>query len=93
MHAVVHHTRADGTPYPEEECEIYMAVRKGTASHITEEVLWRADGTSFPAEYWSYPMYQAGELVGAVVTFLDISDRKRAELALQPIGREIPKAV
>jgi PAS domain S-box-containing protein len=46
-------------------------------------VLWRADGTSFQAEYWSYPMYKTGELVGAVVTFLDISDRKRAEQALR----------
>lgn len=83
MHAVMHHTRADGTPYPEQECEIYAAVREGTASHVTDEVLWRADGTSFSAEYWSYPMHRAGELVGAVVTFLDTSDRKRAELALR----------
>ncbi len=83
MHAVLHHTRADGTPYPEQECEIYVAVRKGTPSHVTDEVLWCADGTSFSAEYWSYPMYRAGERVGAVVTFLDISDRKRAELALR----------
>ena len=83
IHAVMHHTRADGTPYPEQECEIYAAVREGTASHVTDEVLWRADGTSFSAEYWSYPMHRAGELVGAVVTFLDTSDRKRAELALR----------
>lgn len=83
MHSVMHHTRSDGTPYPEEECEIYVAVREARASHVTDEVLWRADGTSFSAEYWSYPMYKADELVGAVVTFLDISDRKRAEEALR----------
>lgn len=83
MHAVMHHTRPDGTSYPEQECEIYVAVREGRASHVTDEVLWRADGTSFSAEYWSYPMYKAGELVGAVVTFLDISDRDRAERALR----------
>ncbi|MFZ0992042.1 MAG: PAS domain S-box protein, partial [Candidatus Sulfotelmatobacter sp.] len=83
MHGLMHHTRADGTPYPEQDCEIYVAVREGRASHVTHEVLWRADGTSFQAEYWSYPMYKAGELVGAVVTFLDISDRKRAEQALR----------
>ncbi|MFY9912949.1 MAG: PAS domain S-box protein [Candidatus Sulfotelmatobacter sp.] len=82
MHALMHHSRPDGTPYPEEECEIYVAVRQGRASHVTDEVLWRADRTSFPAEYWSYPMYQAGEIVGAVVTFLDISERKQAEQAL-----------
>ena len=83
MHALVHHTRADGTPYPEPECEIHAAVREARATHVTDEVLWRADGTNFSAEYWSYPMYRAGKLVGAVVTFLDISERKRTEQALQ----------
>ena len=83
MHELMHHTRADGTPYPKQDCEIYVAVREGRASHVTHEVLWRADRTSFQAEYWSYPMYKTGELVGAVVTFLDISDRKRAEQALR----------
>ena len=83
MHELMHHTRADGTPYPEQDCEIYVAVHEGRASHVTDEVLWRADRTSFPAEYWSYPMYKTGDLVGAVVTFLDISDRKRAEQALR----------
>ena len=83
MHDLMHHTRADGTPYPKQDCEIYVAVREGRASHVTHEVLWRADGTSFQTEYWSYPMYKTGELVGAVVTFLDISDRKRAEQALR----------
>ncbi len=83
MHALMHHTRADGTPYPERECEIYVAVREGRLSHVSNEVLWRGDGTSFAAEYWSYPMFKAGEMVGAVVTFLDISERKRAEEELR----------
>jgi two-component system NtrC family sensor kinase len=83
MHDLMHHTRPDETPYPKQDCEIYVAVREGRASHVTHEVLWRADGTSFQAEYWSYPMYKAGELVGAVVTFIDISDRKQSEQALR----------
>ncbi|MCU1268807.1 MAG: multi-sensor hybrid histidine kinase [Acidobacteriaceae bacterium] len=83
MHELIHHTRADGTPYSKQDCEIYVAVREGRASHLTDEVLWRADRTSFPAEYWSYPMYKTGELVGAVVSFLDISDRKQSEEALR----------
>ena len=82
MHLLMHHTRAGGAPYPEQECEIHLSVREGRANHVTDEVLWRADGVSFWAEYWSYPMFKAGKLVGAVVTFLDISDRKLAELAL-----------
>ncbi|HLJ87489.1 MAG TPA: PAS domain S-box protein, partial [Candidatus Angelobacter sp.] len=67
----------------EPDCEIYVAIRQDRASHVSNEVLWRADGTSFAAEYWSYPMYKAGKTVGAVVTFLDISDRKQAEEELR----------
>jgi PAS domain S-box-containing protein len=83
MHALVHHTRADETPYSEEDSQIYTAVRTGQASHVAEALQWRADGTSFLAMYWSYPMYKAGVPVGAVVSFLDISEQRRAEQALR----------
>ncbi|HTZ81702.1 MAG TPA: PAS domain S-box protein [Candidatus Acidoferrales bacterium] len=83
MHALMHHTRPNGSEYLDRECSIYVAVREGRANHLASEVFWRADGTSFPAEYWSYPMYKDGEVVGAVVTFLDISERKRAEEELE----------
>lgn len=83
MHAVIHHTRADGRPYPEEQCEIYAALREGRAGQVTEEVLWRSDGTNFPADYWSYPMCNASGIVGSVVSFIDISDRKAAEQKLR----------
>ena len=65
-----------------EECRIFQAFQEGEGSHVDDEVLWRADGTSFPAEYWSYPQYRDGRKVGAVVTFIDISERKRAEAEL-----------
>jgi PAS domain S-box-containing protein len=74
MHALTHHSHADGSPYPKEQCQIYVAIRKGEGTHVVDEVMWRHDGTSFPVEYWSYPMNKAGVLVGAVVTFLDISN-------------------
>ena len=80
MHALMHHSRPDGSRYPEQECRIYAAARDGQPSH-SDEVLWRADGTSFLAEYWSFPLFKGGMLMGSVVTFLDISDRKRAEEA------------
>ena len=79
MHDVMHHTRANGSPYPVTECRIFQAFRRGEGSHVDDEVLWRSDGTSFPAEYWSYPVRKAGEIVGSVVTFLDITARKQAE--------------
>ena len=83
MHREIHHTRSDGSPYGVEECSIYRAFQCGEGSHADDEVLWRADGTSFPAEYWSYPVRKDGKVVGSVVTFLDITERKRAEQALR----------
>ena len=83
MHRLMHHTRADGTRYPVEECQIYMAFREGKGSHADDEVLWRKDGSSFPAEYWSYPMVRDGKPIGSVVTFLDVAERKRADATIR----------
>ena len=83
MHALMHHTRPDGRAYPVEECKIFQAFRQGKGTHVTDEVLWRADGTSFPAEYWSYPIHNDGRVLGSVVTFFDITQRKKSEEALR----------
>jgi PAS domain S-box-containing protein len=83
MHALLHHTHPDGTPYPQEACRIFEAFRRGEGTHADDEVLWRANGTSFPAEYWSYPVRRGEEVVGSVVTFLDITERRRAEAEIQ----------
>jgi two-component system, cell cycle sensor histidine kinase and response regulator CckA len=83
VHALMHHTRADGSPYPQEECLIYQAFRRGEGTHVEDEVFWRADGTSIPVEYWSYPIRKGGEVVGAVVTFVDVTERRRAQAALE----------
>src|SRR6266567_3153437 len=56
MHAVMHYSLPDGRPYPLEECKIDRALRKGIRTYVTDEVFWRADGTCFPVEYWSYPI-------------------------------------
>lgn len=79
MHALIHHSHADGSPYPDNESRIYLAFREGKSAHVNDEVLWRSDGTSFASEYWSYPMHHREEIVGLVVTFLDITERKAAE--------------
>ena len=83
MHNLIHHTRPDGSPYPEEECRVYQAFRRGEGSHVDDEVLWRTDGTSFPAEYRSHPIFHHDQTVGSVVTFLNITERKRAKEALR----------
>jgi PAS domain S-box-containing protein len=83
MHQLIHHTHPDGTNYQEKECPIFNAFKKGHSIHVVDEVFWRKDGTSFPVEYWSYPVRTEGKVVGAVVTFLDITMRKATEQALR----------
>ncbi len=83
MHEVIHHSRADGSAYPVEECCIFQAFRTGTMTHVDDEVVWRSDGTCIPVEYWSHPVKHEGKTVGAMVTFVDITERKAAEEALR----------
>ena len=78
-HTMWHHTKTDGTPYPIEECNIYAAYRDGKTHTSTTEVFWRKDGTSFPVDYSSRPVFDQDRIVGAVVTFMDISARKQLE--------------
>jgi PAS domain S-box-containing protein len=82
MHELMHYMRADGTAYPVAECPIYQAFRQGQGSHADDEVVWRSDGTNFPTEYWSYPIFRGEQVIGAVVTFIDITERRQAEAAL-----------
>ncbi|HEX7089146.1 MAG TPA: PAS domain S-box protein [Longimicrobiales bacterium] len=81
QHELIHHSRPDGSRYPEEDCPIYAAYRDGTVHHVDDEVFWRKDGTSFPVEYTSAPIREGERITGAVVTFRDVSERKRAEAA------------
>ncbi len=83
MHGIVHHTRADGKPYPLEDCPIHTSIRDGRVHRVTSEVFWRKDGTSFPVEYISTPIREGDSLAGSVVVFRDVSDRARAEAALE----------
>ena len=89
MHALIHHTRNDGSAYPVEECKIYRAFRLGEGTHVGDEVLWKADGSSFTAEYRSHPIRHDGQLMGSVVTFLDVTERKRVEAELRQKQSEL----
>ncbi|MGC1108006.1 MAG: PAS domain S-box protein [Candidatus Acidiferrales bacterium] len=80
-HELWHHTKADGTPYAELDCPVFAVLRDGATRHGTEDVYWRKDGSSFPVEYISTAIREGEEVVGAVVTFRDITARQRAEKA------------
>lgn len=86
MHVLMHHTWPDGTPYPIEDCKIFKAFRQGERTHVDDEVAWRKDGSSFPMEYWSYPVFKNGAIIGAVVTFMDISEKRAMEREVRTLA-------
>jgi two-component system, sensor histidine kinase and response regulator len=83
MHDLVHHHKSDGSVYPVDQCPIYRAFKKGEGCRVDDEVMWRRDGTPLPVEYSSFPILEDGKITGAVVTVVDIADRKRAEEKLR----------
>ncbi len=93
MHCLIHHTHGDGSAYPEADCPIFNAFRQGLPCRIDSEVLWRADGSSFSAEYSSYPILDKGVVQGAVATFVDITERKRSEELLRQAHDELEQRV
>ena len=83
QHDIVSHINADGVPYPEGDCPVYAALRDGDVHASSDEVFRRKDGSTFPVEYTSTPIQEGSEVVGAVVSFRDITQRKGAEEALR----------
>jgi PAS domain S-box-containing protein len=79
MHQLIHHSLPDGAAYPRVECRIYGAFKNQQSCHIDHEVFWRKDGTSFPVSYSSFPVVEQETITGAVVTFVDITERQRLE--------------
>jgi PAS domain S-box-containing protein len=83
-HETIHHSHEDGSAYPKEECPIYQTLRDGAVRHSSKEFFWRSDGSSFPVDYVSAPLRdERGEIAGGVVTFRDITERKKAEDAIR----------
>lgn len=83
IHTITHHTKADGTIYPADECKIYAAYRDGVTNRVNNEVFWRKDGTSFMVDYISTPLIEDDEIMGAVVVFRDITKIKQIDEALR----------
>ena len=83
LHPLIHHSHADGSPYPKEACPMYDSYTHGTVNVVDDEVLWRKDSRPLAVEYSSTPIRKRDRLVGAVVTFRDITERKRVEAQLK----------
>ncbi len=81
IHELIHHSHPDGSPYPAAECRMYAAYRCNEEIYVADEVFWRKDGAAVPVEYWSQPIITDGVMTGAIATFVDITERKKAEEA------------
>ncbi|GEM_PF-696336 len=79
LHQTVHCRKADGTPFPHEDCPMHAAIEGGISHQGSDEMLWRKDGSGFYADFTVIHMLEGGKVTGAVVTFKDIAERKRHE--------------
>lgn len=83
MHDLIHHSDKNGIKLSANECKIMQSLINGTGITINNEVFWRADGTYFDVEYSSYPQYKDNKIIGAVITFIDITERKKDEARIR----------
>ena len=91
IHEFHHHSHADGSVYPKEDCRAIRSIHYGQSQFVDDEVFWRKDGSFFPVEYSSTPILEHGQIVGAVVAFRDISERKETEAALHGALSEVQR--
>ncbi len=78
-HALLHHSRPDGAPYPMAECPVHAVLADGKVRSVRDEVYWRKDGTPLPVEYVATPVFEGEIIVGAVVVYRDTSERRELE--------------
>tara|TARA_B100000749_G_scaffold244075_1_gene205660 strand:+ start:6588 stop:8498 length:1911 start_codon:yes stop_codon:yes gene_type:complete len=89
IHRIHHHSHADGSHYPVEDCPIYKAVHDGLVHEGQQEVFWRRDGSMFPVEFTSTPVISGGSIIGSVVVFRDITERQMTQQRLQSAMDEL----
>lgn len=91
IHGIMHHTKPDGTPYPDHECPIYNAFRHAKVNRVDDEFFWRKDGRPIRVEYTSTPIVDQGEVTGAVIVFRDITERVENERRLREALAEVDR--
>ncbi|WP_127091471.1 sigma 54-interacting transcriptional regulator [Aquabacter cavernae] len=83
MHAMVHHHHPDGSHFPHEQCPIYAAFRDGIVHRVDNDVFWHRSGKPVWVEYTSTPLRDRGVLIGAVVVFRDVTQKREAHEQLR----------
>ena len=77
IHELIHHSHADGSPYPAAECKIYAAYKSNIAVHSADEVFWHKSGHAIQVEYWSQPIMVDGVVIGAIATFSILQNARK----------------
>jgi len=91
-HSLIHHSHSDGSHYPADECRMLQVLQGGVLQTVNDEVFWHKDGTPFPVEYSSNPIEHDCKIVGAVVSFRDISERKKTERQIRTLSQAIEQS-
>ncbi len=89
VHNLIHHTKSDGTKCHIEDCVISQNLKKGIGISVDNDIFWRSDNTNFQVEYSSFPIIEGEILTGGVITFRDITERKKAENELIQLKSEL----
>ncbi|RJR39750.1 MAG: PAS domain-containing sensor histidine kinase [Deltaproteobacteria bacterium] len=93
FHDLLHYAHADGSPLSREDCPVYHSLRDGTIQRMPDDVFWNKEGKSIPVEYVATPIIEGAKITGAVIVFMDISDRKQAEEEIRRYREHLEKLV
>lgn len=84
MHSLIHHSKKDGSPYPDSECPLFEANRNGTRTNVEDELFWKSDGTPIEIRFSTNPIIDRnGNLKGSVITFSDITESKQSAFKMR----------
>ncbi len=89
MHPLIHHTKTDGTPYPQDQCSTCLTIKEGGIFEVENEYFFRKDSSGFFVEYVSAPILKDDKIVGAVVVFKDITHRLKAEEKINMLAHAV----
>jgi PAS domain S-box-containing protein len=89
MHSLIHQISKDGKKIRIDECKIQKTFITGKGVNSDDEYFCKKDGSKIPVQYFSYPIRKDEKIIGTVVTFWDITMRKKSESELRKLKDEL----
>jgi len=93
MHELIHYKDKDGNTINASDCKLFLANQNASEIHSDDDVFWHKDGHAIPVEYHSYPVIEKGNTIGSVITFSDISERRKTQMALEQHQQHLEQLV